>query len=299
MTFASPVPVARFSDLPLVPLNSVISPSTDVAVLVDASPPPVPAPMVARTVIYETNLQQSYNAGREAQMNDPAVRKRRPYGLYRHYRSPFEREEHLAWNDLVLPLDHPWWKTHTPQNGWGCKCRKFSVGERDLKQRGLKVAEDSQIPFNGETVEQTIGARGPNPQTVVVPRGIDPGFEHRPGDTTLGVGVEQSVIKTVPLPTAQGARQIEAVLARPRLAEALGKAFGEFVDRDCGGWEAAESVVRRGWRDAGRGGPARPARNASGDGLDHGSRRGAAACEPRCQGGRPHCWWKAKISFAG
>src|ERR1035437_554861 len=42
-TFTYPVPVARFSSLPFVPLNSVISPSTDVLVLVEASPVPVPA----------------------------------------------------------------------------------------------------------------------------------------------------------------------------------------------------------------------------------------------------------------
>ena len=32
-------------------------------------------------VIYETNLRQSYHAGREAQMADPELRKLRPYGL--------------------------------------------------------------------------------------------------------------------------------------------------------------------------------------------------------------------------
>ncbi|KMQ72811.1 phage head morphogenesis protein [Marinobacter subterrani] len=35
-------------------------------------------------VIYETNLMQSYNAGREAQMADPELRRLRPFGLYRH-----------------------------------------------------------------------------------------------------------------------------------------------------------------------------------------------------------------------
>ena len=35
-------------------------------------------------VIWETRLRQSYNAGREAQMADPELRKRRPYGLYRY-----------------------------------------------------------------------------------------------------------------------------------------------------------------------------------------------------------------------
>ena len=39
-------------------------------------------------VIWETNLRQSYNAGREAQMADPELRKRRPYAVYRRRDRP-------------------------------------------------------------------------------------------------------------------------------------------------------------------------------------------------------------------
>ena len=70
-------------------------------------------------VIFDTNLRQSYNSGREEQMNDPELRKRRPYGLYRHGNSAFPRPQHLAWDNLALPLDDPFWDTHTPMNGWG------------------------------------------------------------------------------------------------------------------------------------------------------------------------------------
>jgi uncharacterized protein with gpF-like domain len=70
-------------------------------------------------VIYDTNLRQSYNTGREKQMADPELRKLRPYGLYKHGDSIVPRPEHLAWNNTVLPLDDPWWATHTPSNGWG------------------------------------------------------------------------------------------------------------------------------------------------------------------------------------
>ncbi|MEJ1411951.1 MAG: hypothetical protein RPU60_17415, partial [Candidatus Sedimenticola sp. (ex Thyasira tokunagai)] len=48
-------------------------------------------------VIYETNLRQAYNAGREKQMQDPKLRKHRPYGLYKHNDSvEHPRPEHLA-----------------------------------------------------------------------------------------------------------------------------------------------------------------------------------------------------------
>lgn len=35
----------------------------------------------------------------------PELRKKRPYGLYRHGDSAHPRPQHLAWNGTVLPLD--------------------------------------------------------------------------------------------------------------------------------------------------------------------------------------------------
>ncbi|VXC72134.1 Phage Mu protein F like protein [Pseudomonas sp. 8Z] len=137
-------------------------------------------------VIYETNLRQSYNAGREAQMADPELRKRRPYGLYRHGDSANPRPQHLAWNGLVLPLEDPWWSTHSPQNGWGCKCKKFMLSERDLERQGLKVGTAPAIEYE----DQVIGKNSPNgPRTVRVPKGIDPGFEYAPGRSRLSDAV--------------------------------------------------------------------------------------------------------------
>jgi len=129
-------------------------------------------------VIFDTNLRQSYNAGREAQMADPQLQQERPYGLYRHGGSEDPRPEHLAWDGLVLPLNDPWWDTHTPQNGWGCKCKKRMISADDAKRMGLKVADDAPAI---DWEEKTVGIRGPFPRTVRVPKGIDPGFEYRPG----------------------------------------------------------------------------------------------------------------------
>lgn len=136
-------------------------------------------------VIYDTNLRQSYNAGREKQMADPELRKMRPYGLYRHSGSINPRQEHLAWDGTVLPLDDPWWATHTPSNGWGCRCTKHMVSTHDVERMGLKVA-DKAPPMNYREV--TVGQRGPNPRTVKVPEGIDPGFAYNPGTSGWAAG---------------------------------------------------------------------------------------------------------------
>lgn len=132
--------------------------------------------------IFETNLRQSYNAGREAQMADPELRKARPYGLYRHGDSAHPRPQHLAWDGTVLPLDDPWWSTHSPQNGWGCQCKKFMVSDRDVERQGLKVGPAPAVEYE----DRTLGVNSPNgPRTVRVPVGIDPGFEYAPGQSRL------------------------------------------------------------------------------------------------------------------
>ncbi|WP_070094880.1 PBECR2 nuclease fold domain-containing protein [Pseudomonas sp. GTC 16473] len=151
--------------------------------------------------IFETNLRQSYNAGREAQMADPELRKARPYGLYRHGDSANPRPQHLAWNGTVLPLDDAWWSTHTPQNGWGCKCKKFMVSARDVERMGLKVGPAPVVEY--ET--RIIGVNSPNgPRSVRVPLGIDPGFEHAPGQSRLSSAVPPlRAHDPIPAPGAQ------------------------------------------------------------------------------------------------
>ncbi|MCY1390150.1 Phage Mu protein F like protein [compost metagenome] len=162
--------------------------------------------------IWETNLRQSYNAGREAQMADPELRKRRPYGLYRHGDSRHPRPQHLAWDGTVLPLDDPWWSSHSPQNGWGCKCKKFMVGPRDLERMGLSVGPAPAVEYE----ERVIGQNSPNgPRTVQVPVGIDPGFEYAPGRSRLSDAVPPLRAHD-PLPEpAPGAKSSATALGLP------------------------------------------------------------------------------------
>ena len=129
-------------------------------------------------VIYETNLRSSYMAGRYQQLM--SMRETHPYWQYVHSDAVEEpREEHLAWDGLVLRWDDPWWVYHFPINAWGCQCGVIARTEDDLKRMG-KNGPDVAPPVN--FVERTIGQRSPGgPRTVFVPEGIDPGFEHTPG----------------------------------------------------------------------------------------------------------------------
>lgn len=121
--------------------------------------------------IYETNLRTAQAAGRWERFE--RVKARRPYGRYVALSSA--RPEHRAWHGTVLPLDDPWWDTHAPPNGWGCRCKMQQLSDRDLERFGFEVNDKappspSRAFFNERTGE-----------TVRVPKGIDPGFEFNPG----------------------------------------------------------------------------------------------------------------------
>ena len=128
-------------------------------------------------VIYETNLRTSYAAGRYEQLQ--AAKGRRPYWRYRHSpASANPRDEHLRWDGLVLHADDPWWSTHFPPNGWGCKCYVESLNKRGLERLGKSGPDEA--PATGMR-EAVVGGNGPAPRTVDVPEGIDPGFDYAPG----------------------------------------------------------------------------------------------------------------------
>jgi len=125
-------------------------------------------------IVYETNTRQAYNAGRWQQATDPDVLKTRPYLIYRHGDSAHPRVLHLSWDGTCLPADDPWWGTHTPQNGWGCKCKIFSGGERDITRLGDKAR--LKAPNDGDY--EWTDKQG---RTFTIPNGIDPGFQYNPG----------------------------------------------------------------------------------------------------------------------
>lgn len=123
-------------------------------------------------VIYQTNLSTSYASGRWAQLNDPDLIKLRPYWKYVHNDNvQHPRPLHVSWSGIVLKHDDPWWKTHFPPNGWGCRCRVTAVSARQF--------DGDTPPDDGtRTVEDRFG------QSHRVPNGIDYGWDYAPGSGT-------------------------------------------------------------------------------------------------------------------
>ena len=120
-------------------------------------------------MIFDTNMRASYAAGRWKQLNDPDMLKARPYWKYIHndtVRHP--RPLHVSWDGLVLRHDDPWWKTHFPPNGWGCRCRVVAVTASEYKGQ---TAPD----IGTYTFKDKFGG------SHKVPKGIDFGWDYVPG----------------------------------------------------------------------------------------------------------------------
>jgi Phage Mu protein F like protein len=150
-------------------------------------------------LIYKTNLSVSYAAGRFAQL----VEANHAYWIYFHGASLEPREQHLAWDGLILPPSHPFWATHAPPNGWGCSCYIIGAGSMaGAIRRGGKP--DLKLPDNWQALDPRTGA----------PLGIDKGWAYAPGASVVDtVNLAASKIASLPaqLGSALGQGQAEVI----------------------------------------------------------------------------------------
>ncbi len=132
--------------------------------------------------IFQANMATARSAGQwnRAQRTKGGL----PYILYVRTSSAEPRLEHLTWVGLILHVDDPFWQTHWPPNGWGCKCsiRQITGRERDKLlstppgDGGISYTTD--VPDNGPPRIFTNSRTG---EVTSVPAGIDPGWGGNPG----------------------------------------------------------------------------------------------------------------------
>ncbi|GLX86364.1 hypothetical protein tloyanaT_26170 [Thalassotalea loyana] len=129
-------------------------------------------------VIFDTNMRQSYNAGRYEQLQHFDVWE------YQHGDSQHPRELHLSWDGLRLAKDDKFWLTHFPQNGWGCKCKVRGRTKAWMERHGYQLDESPVI----DLVEWADKVTG---EVHWVAKGIDPGFDYAPQKATLLANQQQ------------------------------------------------------------------------------------------------------------
>jgi len=164
-------------------------------------------------IIYQTNLATSYAAGRLAQLRDAGFR----YWVYRHSGAEHPRLQHLAWDGLTLPANHPFWQTHYPPNGWGCRCRVVGAnGPETAKLAGGKPGY-TEPPAGWDAIDPKTGE----------PVGIDRGWGYMPGATSDLVREIERKAAQLPPALADPLKEDVAMRFRTRLRQA----FDEVVER--------------------------------------------------------------------
>lgn len=136
--------------------------------------------------IFRVNLNSARAAGRWERIERRA--KKSPYLIYVHAGDNRVRAQHKLWGDpatrIILPVDHPFWKTHYPPNGWNCRCIVRQVDARYLTRRGLRVSTEGELKLAGWGKMKSY--RNPRTDDVVkIPVGIDPGFGYNVGTDRL------------------------------------------------------------------------------------------------------------------
>ena len=185
--------------------------------------------------IYNVNLRSAYQKG---QYDRTMASDLYPYLIYRVGNSVKHREDHLSWNGLILPKDDPFWATHLPPNGYGCKCYTRAVTEA-RKQRyeneGIKVPPAADGSGGGTLRVKT---KAPDVRyrnyfnerkgtLERLPHGITPGFGWNQGQTGRNTAVLNECIRktqdTIP-------QQFDAVVRTLMTNTASKTAHIDFID---------------------------------------------------------------------
>jgi uncharacterized protein with gpF-like domain len=112
-------------------------------------------------MIFQTNVQGAYNAGRLKQQTDPDVIDRRPWWQYLHTPGQANpRPDHEAHDGEVYRADDPFWGVWYPHQGslgdwWNCKCSVRTLSDSELDEFGLTPEAPTGEPRDpGELAQQ-------------------------------------------------------------------------------------------------------------------------------------------------
>ena len=138
-------------------------------------------------VIYDNNMRTARAAGQWERIQ--RTKKALPYLIYELGPSREHRPEHVRWSGTILPVDHPFWKTHFTPNGYGCKCRIRQITQREydrLVKTGNYKTEAPEIKYIPWENKRTGLIED-------VPEGIDPSWDTNAGYLRQ-IGIDRSFV---------------------------------------------------------------------------------------------------------
>lgn len=138
--------------------------------------------------IFETNMRVSYASGHWAAFQ--RNKEFRPYLRYVAIDDDRTRPWHRRLHNLVLPVDHPFWDRFAPPNGWGCRCTLQSLSQRDIDRL---QAQGEELYFEPPEISERPWTNRRTGEVLMVPDGIDPGWDYNPGRAGYRAVLEESL----------------------------------------------------------------------------------------------------------
>lgn len=121
--------------------KEIIDPKTGQKVIADLGTP------YRLKTIFRTNMQQAYMVGRWQQIMEMA--NERPYLRYDATDDSRTRPLHRYWNGIILPYNHKFWRTHSPLNGYNCRCSLTQYSKEDLEAKGYEITKNPDLSTVG------------------------------------------------------------------------------------------------------------------------------------------------------
>ena len=181
--------------------------------------------------IYRTNMTNARMASlwQKLQENKDA----RPYLQYSAINDMRTRKTHLALDDLVYPIDDPFWDYFYPPNGFRCRCHVMALAPRDVARSGLTVSHSQPEQFSEITITNRKGQSHTRTRiTLADGRSFTPdkGFDNNVGKNHLAQLGQLQMERAVDLPPRLASMAAGEALKDPAFSQAIAQQFRERFD---------------------------------------------------------------------
>lgn len=189
-------------------------------------------------LIFDANMRVSYAAGHWA--NFERGKKARPWLRYVSLLvGENRRPEHVRRHNLCLPVDHPYWDKWGTPCGWGCKCTLQALSDRDVERMR------DELVFEPPQDEEFAWTNRRTGEIHMIPKGIDPGWDHNPGKSGFTAFDAAEKLAGAPPELAAKANQDLRWLIKP-----IGEDFEKWFDQAAAGGRVDRSIVVAGFLDS-------------------------------------------------
>jgi len=157
----------------------------------------------------------------------------RPYLQYSAINDARTRPAHRALDNVVYPIDDPFWDYFYPPNGFRCRCHVMALAPRDVARAGLTVSHSSPEQFSEMVITNRKGQSHTRTRiTLADGRSFTPdkGFDNNVGKNHLAQLGQLQMERAVDLPPRLASMAVGEALKDPAFSQAIAQQFRERFD---------------------------------------------------------------------